>query len=70
MQAIAAGRTLKVQRDLDGRKLYQLHSLDGRTEAVEAQTVASLVARGLIDSNKKFPAATFWLTPLGQRTIS
>ncbi len=70
MQAIAAGRTLKVQRDLDGRKLYQLHSLDGRAEPVAAQTVAGLVARGLIDSNKKFPAATFWLTPLGQRMIS
>jgi uncharacterized protein YjhX (UPF0386 family) len=67
LQAIAAGHCLKVHRDLDGRKLYRLHALDGSVEPVEPHVVERLVARRLIDSNKKFPAATFWLTPSGQR---
>ncbi len=66
LRAIASGRSLKAHRYLDGRKLYRLHSLDGNVETIEAETVEALVARRLIDSNKKFPAATFWLTPLGQ----
>ena len=64
---LASGATLKAHRYIDGRKLYQLHGLDGEVEGVMASTVAALVERGLIDSNKKFPAASFWLTPAGRQ---
>lgn len=61
-----SGWTLKAHRDLEGGKYYWLHPLAGERLAVRAATVEALVAGGLIDSNKKFPAATFWLTPKGQ----
>ncbi len=63
LRAIANGWTLKAHRYLDGRKVYQLHALDGATQTVRAATVEALATAGLLDSNKKFPAATFWLTP-------
>ena len=62
LSLIAAGWTLKAHRYLDGRKVYQLHVLDGATQPVRVATVEALVSAGLLDSNKKFPAATFWLT--------
>lgn len=70
LNAIAGGATLKAHRYLDGRKVYQLHALDGSTQPVRAATVAALVAAGLLDSNKKFPAATFWLTPAAQARLA
>jgi hypothetical protein len=67
---MAAGWTLKAHRYLDGRKVHQLHALDGATQAVRAATVEALVAGGLLDSNKKFPAATFWLTPAAKQLLA
>lgn len=65
--ALAAGHTLKAHRDVDGGKVWRLHFLDGRPpERLDRRPVDGLVARGLLDSNKKFPAATFWLTAAGQ----
>ncbi len=66
LAALAGGWALKAHRFLDGRKLYQLHPPAGPAASVSASTVAALVERGLIDSNKKFPVATFWLTPAGK----
>ena len=63
---MAGGWTLKAHRYLDGRKEYWLHALDGTREMVAPETVQALAERGLIDSNKKFPAATFWLREKGQ----
>lgn len=65
MVAMANGHFLKSHRDLDGQKAYQLHPLHGSAEIIPAQVVVSLQNHGLIDSNKKFPVATFWLTPKG-----
>jgi hypothetical protein len=65
--AIATGSALKSQRYLDGTKLYQLHALDGSAATVSRATVNALERHGLIDSNKKFPAATYWLTETGQQ---
>jgi hypothetical protein len=67
LSAMGSGWTLKAHRYLDGRKLYQLHALDGQEESVPASAVHALAELGWIDSNKKFPAATFWLTPEGRR---
>jgi hypothetical protein len=66
LAALAAGWSLKAHRDLEGNKDYRLHPLEGEPAAVRAETVAALVEQGLIDSNKKFPAATFWLTAKGR----
>ncbi len=65
LAAMAGGWTLKAHRYVDGRKEYRLHALDGAIETVAPATVQALVDRGMIDSNKKFPAATFWLTHAG-----
>ena len=67
---MASGWTLKDHRYLDGRKEFRLHGLDGASQAVAPDTVAALVEAGLIDSNKKFPAATFWLTGKGQGAVT
>ena len=67
---MAGGWTLKAHRYLDGRKEYRLHSLEGTSEAVAPETVQALSEAGLIDSNKKFPAATFWLTDKGRSAVA
>lgn len=64
--ALASGSILKSHRDVDGTKVYQLHPLDGPAETVKRATLESLSDHGLIDSNKKFPAATYWLTEKGK----
>jgi hypothetical protein len=70
LAAMAAGHVLKVHRTLDGEKAYRLHWLEGDemangVEEVAAVDVESLLVRGLIVSNMKFPAATFLLTGAG-----
>jgi hypothetical protein len=66
---IANGEALKVHRDLEGSKVYQLHNLGGHAEPIERELAESLIDLGLLDSNKKFPAATFWLTEAGRRYL-
>ena len=61
------GSTLKAHRDLDGSKIYRLHPLAGAVEELNRGLVSGLQKRGLIDSNKKFPAATFLLTERGRQ---
>ena len=67
--AIASGSTLKVHRYLDGTKEYRLHTLDRAAELIERRVADELLEQGLIDSNKKFPAATFWLTEAGRARL-
>lgn len=69
LQAIADGLTLKSHRDLEGHKEYRLHTLDGQSAFVAWEDVAALQSAGLIDSNKKFPAATYWLTDSGRAQL-
>ncbi len=61
------GGTLKAHRDLDGNKLYKLHPLSGSLEAIGRAIIERLKKRGFIDSNKKFPAATYLLTGRGRK---
>jgi hypothetical protein len=70
LQAIANGVALKSHRDLAGHKEYRLHTLDGQSTLVAWEDVALLQSAGLIDSNKKFPAATYWLTERGRVQLS
>ncbi len=62
LQAMAQGQLLKSHRDLEGHKIYRLHPLEGPPVPVDPAVVMYLWEHGLIDSNKKFPAATYWLT--------
>jgi hypothetical protein len=66
LRAIAAGVRLKDHRDLEGHKTFVLHTPDQPDIPVEATDVEALVEAGLISSNKKFPAATYWLTDQGR----
>ena len=67
INALAQGSTLKAHRHLDGSKVYRLHPLAGTAEELNRSLVYRLQKRGLIDSNKKFPAATFLLTEQGRQ---
>lgn len=68
--ALLQGATLKSHRYLDGIKVYQLHALDGTSETVAKRTVIALRLRGYLQSNHKFPAATYVLTAKGRQAIS
>jgi hypothetical protein len=69
LQAMAGQHLLKSHRDIEGSKVYKLHALDGTDEVVSPTVVAFLTNHGLIDSNKKFPAATYWLTEQGKALV-
>ena len=66
LHALASGLTLKSHRDLEGHKEYRLHTLAGHSTLVPWKDVDALHSAGLIDSNKKFPSATYWLTEAGR----
>ena len=67
LRALIQGATLKSHRYLDGRKVYKLHPLvDEAPQTIRRTTVDCLRRHGLIDSNKKFPAATYLLTEKGK----
>ena len=68
--AMAGGCSLRAHRYMDGTKVFKLHPLDGPAETVQAETVDYLCQRQLIDSNKKFPAATYWLTESGRQIVA
>jgi hypothetical protein len=70
LQGLMTGGTLKVHRHLDGGKIYRLHPLEGPPETLQEATVNHLKAQGLIDSNKKFPAATYLLTEKGKEVAA
>ena len=65
LRAMHDGATLKAHRTLDGEKSHRLHPLAGEPEPVDSATVESLRALGLIQSNLKFPVATYVLTEQG-----
>ncbi len=67
---MADGCALKSHRDVEGRKVFQLHAPDGTVEAVTWSVVEDLQEGRLIDSNKKFPAATYWLTEKGREVLA
>lgn len=69
LRAMTQGQFLKSHRDLEGHKAYYLHALDGSQTPVAWGVVETLTERGLIDSNKKFPAATYWLTEAGRKAL-
>jgi uncharacterized protein YjhX (UPF0386 family) len=67
--ALANGWTLKSHRDLAGRKVYRLHSLDGSSKRIPRRVVAALSQHRLVHSNQEFPAATYLLTVKGREVV-
>ena len=67
---IAGGARLKDHRDIEGGKRYTLTVDTAKPVEVRAGLIEALVAHGLIDSNKKFPSATYWLTDAGKRVTA
>ena len=55
---------------MDGHKTYVLYQSDDTGTPIVAADVAALVDAGLISSNKKFPAATYWLTEAGKQIVA
>ncbi len=66
---MAHGHFLKSHRDIEGGKFFNLHPPDGEPEIIEPAVVEYLYTQGLVDSNKKFPVATYWLTEKGKATV-
>jgi hypothetical protein len=67
LAAMAHEHFLKSHRDIEGNKSYQLHPLEGPPEQINPKIVEYLRDYSYIDSNKKFPVATFWLTDKGRQ---
>ena len=65
LRAMNKGGFLKSHRELDGSKQFLLHGQSGEVAVVDPAFVRRLREQQLIDSNKKFPVATYWLTPAG-----
>src|SRR5688572_28743093 len=57
LRSMANGDVLKAHRDLEDDQAFKLHPREGAVERVYRADVEALVEAGLIDSNKKFPAA-------------
>lgn len=66
LRALAQGGTLKAHRTMDGAKVYRLHPLNEDVFEVSEAVVRALKRRKFIDSNMKFPAATYLLTDQGR----
>jgi predicted MarR family transcription regulator len=71
LAALVSGQHLKSHRYLDGRKVYALHDVANTQDIPVAATVVDhLRDLGLIAGNMKFPAATYLLTPAGERVAA
>jgi hypothetical protein len=71
LRALVSGSRLQSHRELDGSKRYDLHPLEGdAAESVPGAVVERLRELGLIESNMKFPAATYLLTAEGARVAA
>ncbi len=66
---IADGGSLKAERDLEGGKGHWLYKLNGDRHPVLCSDVEALKRFRLINSNMKFPAATYLLTDRGSRIV-
>lgn len=65
--ALQQGALLKVHRTVDGEKVYRLQpeQTGAAVQAIAPALVDRLIGLELLQSNMKFPAATFLLTDAG-----
>lgn len=66
LEALADGWVLKSRRELNGNKEFLLQFSNDQSKKINPKMIQKLREKRLIDSNKKFPVSTFWLTELGQ----
>ena len=71
LEFMATGATLKSHRDLEGHKIYLLHHLGELSPTtISPILIETLYQQGLIESNQKFPAATYLLTDKGKKEVA
>jgi hypothetical protein len=63
--AVYQGVALRSQRDIEGGKVYELRSETSVTP-IALKTVLGLRKKRLIETNHKFPSATYLLTTRGE----
>ena len=64
--AVFQGAALRSHRDLEGNKMYLLHfGEEGEKREIGRNTTLNLRKKRLIETNHKFPSATFLLTTRG-----
>ena len=61
--ALADGWSLKAHRNIEGEKQYTLHHPHGEQEGVTDRAVQGLCRHGLLYTNHKFPANTYFHMP-------
>ena len=66
LEALADGWVLKSRREFNGNKEFVLQFSNDQPIKINPIMIRKLRKKRLIDSNKKFPVSTFWLTELGQ----
>ena len=66
LTAVYSGLALRSQRDIEGNKRYELRS-ESAAQPVSRETVLGLRKKRLIETNHKFPSATFLLTTAGEQ---
>jgi hypothetical protein len=69
LEALADGWVLKSRRELNGNKEFVLQFSNDQPKIISPKMINRLREKRLIDSNKKFPVSTFWLTDLGQEIV-
>lgn len=62
---VVAGGSLRSHRDIEGKKHYELTNLSGEKTTVALKIVEKLRRKRLIETNHKFPSATYLLTGFG-----
>ena len=62
--AVHHGDALRSQRDIEGQKRYELRG--DSTVCVSREAVLNLRKKRLVETNHKFPSATFLLTTRGR----
>lgn len=65
LTALIAGAVLKAHRTINGTKTHKVHRAGQPPQLVNEQVVRRLESQHLIQSNMKFPAATYLLTEEG-----
>ena len=67
LSLLMQGWSLRSHRDIEGHKRFELRSLSGETQPVSLDVVQKMRKKRLIETNHKFPSATFLLTGHGEQ---
>lgn len=65
LAAVFQGAALRSERDLEGQKRYLLYFDEGKKQVIGRKAMLDLRKKRLIETNHKFPSATFLLTEHG-----